>query len=622
MKIINFCILFLFITWIGVANSYPRKVDPCANIYNDHKSEKTSIKYEDVKACYESFPFDKNNATLTIETLKSILGSFYSFLDQAREPPTKGFTYKSIDLLSELDSLLKNDYKTNIQFMTYNNSNNNYYYFRFYTACFEAFTFDQQFSMYSIVRDDGTQQIKVFNDSINKNNIDCQVTHIDDEPAMDVIVKFANESIRTSRDLGVRFNNALASLTLQGGKIRLNSYSQQFTNRVLLPKNPTISYTLDCDGKINKITRGWKITARNESIFNNFTDSTSYWSNVCMKLSLQASSGLSYESKRELDEYEPILEEGKLIINAHIIRFYTLRDFGVVVISTESIDDKFVTNDLLLMDLLSTINQGFQSFVNMGIKKVVLDLTNNGGGVAFIAHFITQLLFRNIRNFPFDIKVTDAAKLVTEQSTLKNTSTEFDINSNYISEKTNASFANVSDFIGNNYNIRGGLKIRYSNKGLNSDEETIREILGNISKPLPWTAENLIILTNGFCGSACAHITQRLAEVNVKTVAVGGFSNVPLSFACFAGGFVVTSDTFFDYLKNLTLLDNPLMPKQFPLATTISFTVNEAYSIKNPNEILEFSFRPANYRLYYDEKSIRDPSKLWVQAAAFLENNH
>ncbi|CAG8823904.1 3211_t:CDS:2, partial [Gigaspora rosea] len=149
----------------------------------------------------------------------------------------------------------------------------------FYTACFEAFTFDQQFSMYSIVRDDGTQQIKVFNDSINKNNIDCQVTHIDDEPAMDVIVKFANESIRTSRDLGVRFNNALASLTLQGGKIRLNSYSQQFTNRVLLPKNPTISYTLDCDGKINKITRGWKITARNESIFNNFTDSTSYWSN-------------------------------------------------------------------------------------------------------------------------------------------------------------------------------------------------------------------------------------------------------------------------------------------------------------------------------------------------------
>ncbi|CAG8512381.1 20394_t:CDS:2 [Gigaspora margarita] len=596
MKIINFCVLFLFITWISVANSYPRKVDPCANIYNDHKSGKPSFKYEDVKACYESFPFDKNNATLTIETLKSILGSFYSFLDQAKDPPTKGFTYKSIDLLSELDSLLKNDYKTNIQFM---------------------------YDIYDTVRtlkDAHTKhQIKVFNDSIHKNNIDCQVTHIDDEPAMDVIVKFANESIRTSRDLGVRFNNALASLTLQSGKIRLDSFSQQFTYRALLPKNPTISYTLDCDGKINKITRGWKITAHNESIFNNFTDSASYWSNVCINQPLQARSGLSYESKRELDEYEPTLEEGKLIINAHIIRFYTLRDFGVAVISTEVFD---ISNGLLLLDLLSTINQGFQSFVNMGIKKVVLDLTNNGGGFVRIAHFITQLLFRNIRNFPFDIKVTDAAKLVTEQSTLKNTSTEFDINRHYISEKTNTLFANVSDFIGNNYYIRGGLKIRYSNKGFNSDEEIIRELLGNISNPLPWTAENLIILTNGFCGSACAHITQRFAEINVKTVAVGGFSNVPLSFACFAGGFVITSDTFFNYLKNLTLLDNPLMPKQFPLATTISFTVNEAYSIKNPNEILEFSFRPANYRLYYDEKSIRDPSKLWVQAAAFLENKH
>ncbi|KAF0482331.1 peptidase s41 family protein [Gigaspora margarita] len=535
MKIINFCVLFLYITLIGVANSYPRKVDPCANIYNDHKSGKPSFKYEDVKACYESFPFDKDNATL----------------------------YDIYDAVSTLK------------------------------------------------------------DAHTSFSTDCQVTHIDDEPAMDVIVKFANESIRTSRDLGVRFNNALASLTLQSGKIRLDSFSQQFTYRALLPKNPTISYTLDCDGKINKITRGWKITARNESIFNNFTDSASYWSNVCISQHLQAGSGLSYESKRELDEYEPTLEEGKLIINAQLIRFYTLRDIGVAVISTEEIDEKYTANDnLLLMDLLSTINQGFQSFANMEIKKVVMDLTNNGGGNPIIAHFITQLLVRNITNFPFDIKVTDAAKLVTEQSTLKNTSTEFDINSNYISEKTNASFSNVTDFIGNNYYIRGGLKIRYSNKGFNSDKEIIRELIGNISKPLPWTAENLIILTNGFCGSACAHITQRLAEINVKTVAVGGFPNVPLSFACFAGGFVITSDTFFEYLKNLTLLDNPLMPKQFPLATKISFTVNEAYSIKNPNEILEFSFRPSNYRLYYDEKSIRDPSKLWVQAAAFLENNH
>ncbi|CAG8669623.1 18760_t:CDS:2, partial [Dentiscutata erythropus] len=578
-------------------NSYPSKVDACANIHNDHISRKLSFKYEDVKACYETFPFDKDNATRTIETLKSIFANFYSFLDQARDPPTKGFTYRSINVLSELDSLLKNNYTTDIQFM--------------------AFSFDQQFSMYSIVKHNGTQQIKVFNDSIDSKNIDCLVTHIDDESAMDVIIKYANDSIRTSRDLGVRFNNALASLTLQGGKISL---SQQFTSRILLPKNPTISYTLDCDGKINKITRGWKITARNDSIFNNFTDSTSYWNNICINQPLQASSGLSYESKRELDEYEPTLEEGKLIIDAYIIRFYTLRDFGVAVISTESIDDKYASNNDLLIDLLSTINQGFQSFANMGIKKVVLDLTNNGGGAAFIAHYITQLLFRDIRNFPFDVKITEAAKLVIEQSTAKNISSEFDINGSYISEKTNTSFTNVSDFIGNNYYIRGGLKIRYSEKGFNSDEQIISEFLGNISKPLPWTAENLIILTNGFCGSACAHITQRLAEVNVKTVAVGGLSNKPLSFACFAGGFVVTSDTFFQYLKNLSLLNNDLMPKQFPLATTISFTVNEAYSIKNPDEVLEFSFRPSNYKLYYDEKSIRDPSKLWIQAAALIEN--
>ncbi|CAG8561569.1 4631_t:CDS:2, partial [Scutellospora calospora] len=606
----------------------PNKVDACANIHYDYMSGKSSFKYEDVKACYQTFPFDKDNATQTIETLKGILGNFYSFFDQAREPAAKGFTFEPVDLLEELDSLLKKDYTTDFQFMSdvtdvvilLKDAHTS-----FRDSCYYSFNFDQQLSMYSVVRD-GKQEIKIFNDTINPKNIDCQVTYINDEPAIDVITKYANYSMRTSRDLGVRFNNALASLTLEGGKIRLDSFSRQFSSRTRLPDNSNITYTLNCDGKTDTITRGWNITARNNTVFENFTDSTSYWNNICINKPLkQQSPELSFEtvwSKHDYDstlyddydDYEATLEEGKLIIDAQIARFYTVQDFGVAVISTETPN---ITNDVQTSDLFSTINQGFQSFVNMGIKKVVLDLTNNGGGSATIAHYITQLLFRDIRNFPFDQRINNASKLMIEQSTNQNSFNEFNVGI-YVSPKTNASYNNITDYIGNNYYTRGGLNDRYSEKSFYYDEEPIRELLGNISNPLPWTAENLIILTNGFCGSACAHITQRLAEINVKTIAVGGFSKTPLSFACFAGGFVISSDTFFQYLNNVSLLDNSLMPKQFPFSSVINFPVNEAYSIKNPDEVLEFVFRPADYRLYYDEKSARDPSKLWVQAAALI----
>ncbi|CAG8730645.1 4145_t:CDS:2, partial [Racocetra persica] len=69
----------------------------------------------------------------------------------------------------------------------------------------------------------------------------------------------------------------------------------------------------------------------------------------------------------------------------------------------------------------------------------------------------------------------------------------------------------------------------------------------------------------------------------------------------------------------LNLLNNTLMPKPFPLSgMLVTLPSNEAYSKINPDEVLEYAFRPADFRILYDEKNIRNISILWSQAAALI----
>ncbi len=55
----------------------------------------------------------------------------------------------------------------------------------------------------------------------NNQNIptDCEVTHIDERPSMEVIKEFAD----TINDAGVRFNSALTVLTINEKSDRVNS---------------------------------------------------------------------------------------------------------------------------------------------------------------------------------------------------------------------------------------------------------------------------------------------------------------------------------------------------------------------------------------------------------------
>ncbi|CAG8449282.1 11118_t:CDS:2, partial [Acaulospora colombiana] len=608
-----------------------KSTDACKTIHDKflQTNATNSSTWEEISACYQSFPYDSKVAKETIETLRGFLGAFYAFFDEAKEEPKPGFTFRPVDLAVELDRLLEKKYETEFEFYTDVNSIINALmdaHTQLPSYCYESFTFNQRLSLYSTIRD-GNQIIKVFDDSVDSSNVDCEVVSIDGLPALDVITKFALDHIGWTRDLGVRFNTALTSLSLGGGILQASEFSELFTRRIQLPLAPQIAYTLNCGGNyLKQFNRSWSVEA-SRAVLNNFTDSESYHKQLCVKsnsndISNNAKSALNTRrSKREIDVQS--LSEGELIVDAIIARFYVVRDVGVAVISTIDIS---TYNQTQIQTVFVNLNKGFRSFAKRKIEKVVLDLSNNGGGVIEVSDYIVLLLFPDIiPGFQFNERLTDLYRLAIETTSDNSSliSPPFSYHSYVTIENKN--FTSVQQFFGDDIFTRGGIQDRYSSKFLLNYENqlnNLKEVQGPNPPPLNWTCDNIVILTNGFCGSACSYLAQILAEKKqIKTIAVGGLlSQKQLSYSSFPGGFVYTSEEIFPLLNEVGLnhSSNSLVPNDFSLRMFASAPLSEAYSSILEDTVLEFEFKPSDFRLFYDEKSARDPSVLWIQAADLI----
>ncbi|CAG8752815.1 14863_t:CDS:2, partial [Gigaspora rosea] len=442
---------FLFALTVNV-QSYiiPREAldsDGCARIHNEFiTKEKTIFSYADVKDCYQHFPFDKDIASETIDTLIGLVNGFYIFLDKAKEPPEPGFDFRPVDLKAELENFRNKSYSTLYDFTT--DVKHLFYdlkdpHTNFGSYCFTTFAFHTNMTFYSVVNN-GEQKIKVFDDTIDQDNIDCEVTHIDGQQALEVITEFAKDSVYASRDLGVRFNIALD-----------RAYKfPSFAVRVEIPEKPDITYTLKCDNKNPfDVKRNWNAFAQNITNLNKFKDSKSYFDNICnpsdgIKLSRPSTS--FQETTIIPDSLNDILEQDPSITTIKIvdgfISFFKVQDFGIVKFYTENPVDRNGTTKML-----PDVIQGFEELANTGVKKVVLDLSDNTGGYIFTTYFTSLLLFPDtFPSFDFDIRITKQMRLaITEQYKLLTSNNIYDIQG-YVDAKTHANFTSAEDFIGNN----------------------------------------------------------------------------------------------------------------------------------------------------------------------------
>ncbi|CAB4397423.1 unnamed protein product [Rhizophagus irregularis] len=663
---LNILHILIFTLIAFLLDSCDANDDACGILANGLKRSNISVKHSDVQACFESFPYDKNLAEKTIETLKKTLQGFYVFLSEAKEQPRQGFSFRAIDLVKELDSLLSNNYKTDYQFMTdivSLISETKDAHLSFYPFCYFIFTYNQQLSLYSTIIND-KQVIKIFADEIDKNTIDCEVTHIDGRPSIEVIKEFA-DTLSISKDSGVRFNFALSGVTFNknGDLIEspgINKLPGSFTFRQQLPKQSSVEYSLKCANDTSKkFTREWKIRPE---LSNTFNTSKDYWNTFC-----QLNDSIVFTSNAETVAPKIYnMSECKMVYKTTIAKFFILSDnkTGVVVLTSVSPPDSYFVNEMF------EIQNGFNSLEKEGVKKLVLDFSGNRGGSVELAFFIVYLLFPETDpSFNLDMVVTELSREAFFQATSQSVhedfvdtslilplvnisskesiarwaaetayrvttiNSDFDIFS-YKNPATNDHFHTVEEFIGNNTYLRGGTSTRYTSKFVNRYSERlsifIQLLSGNFFNKYEWKSDDMIILTDGVCGSSCSLIAQRMAlNNNVSTVAVGGYKDTPLSYSSFPAGQVLKFEELIPQLDAAGLLQNEtladLIPPLFLIRALFGFTLKENYDVVNKDNlnqegVLEFTYKPAEHRFYHDEISARDPSVLWLKVAKELLN--
>ncbi|CAG8658779.1 11939_t:CDS:2 [Acaulospora morrowiae] len=568
-------VIIFLITTISVTHSFPsgkceRDNDACANIKQSYLATHY-INYADVKNCYESFPYNSTRSSELIDILKKLYGNFYVYLNQAKEPPQPGFDYKPVDLLKEFDLLLEKDHQSDFEFMVVVLLCSRF----FYPNCYSIFQFDQEIYLYSAVKPDGTQK--------DSSLVDCEVTHINGELVFDVLVEYAKTKSSVSRDLGVRFNSVLSS----------SIYHGEFAFRTKLPENETISYDFLCSGQNHILTSLGMLPLQ----------IVPYLTNLMMRIAVAAESLLKVES---------------------VADFYKLDEIGIVQVYSFGVPG--VTTEKDIPNIYKSFVDGFNLLIQANVKKIVLDFTDNAGGIVDISSFLNILLlnlnYQDVYTLPDDMRVSKIAEFAFNRSTTENLVNDLIFNARLKRDIVTKQFFNTSEeFIGTNYYNREGDEVRFTNNYMNKLTRYATESSKNITK-LPWKPSDMIILTNGFCGSSCALTTNFLYEIGqISTVAVGGFYDKPLSFALFASGGVIPTNELIANLQNLGF-KRSTDPSFYNIKVSFAqFTHVETYSIINPNEILEFTFRPANHRLYYDKDNLRNITLLWRQAASFIESS-
>lgn len=448
---------------------------------------------------------------------------------------------------------------------------------------------------------------------------------------MQVLSAFA-DTLGYSKDSGVRLNQALASQIYSDERQSFVLSSGDWAERVDLPEKAYIDYQLQCPGIADPIQlrENWMVIRTTRATF---SDARTYVDNVCRPHASQGPAPhkrdlntptkethmLTMPKKSAFEDFVDAVPEaptgtGNAQANylgaGNATVFYQLTatpDVGVIVVHTHSIES----------EELEIFMNGLSEFKKRGVAKVILDFQGNGGGLVAFASLLVQMFFPNTgaldKSLASDLKVGTSMKDLSV-ALFNNTEGLFYNALNYVDLLTHSLYQDNSLFTDTVTLNRNGRQAVYTK------HTTLRPVqLPDlpILASFPWTgkADNIRILTDGRCGSACgmsAHYFHALYGVPVY--AVGGHQGQGMSMFSFVGG-AVTDLTAILEMYATGKVASPV--SALPYQGNVHLTLLEVYA---NGVTIPLEYDPAHHathlHLDFDTTNARRRDVMWSQVAA------
>ncbi|KAJ3106711.1 hypothetical protein HDU96_008132 [Phlyctochytrium bullatum] len=633
-----------------------------------------SIPFDLVKACYSTFPADAEFKAQHVKELKPFLDA-YPFADLYLNPPSPPtFPGAGIDAMKELDRIAADptittqyDFYTKIYEMVgkFNDAH-----FSYRPGCLTAFTFRQPFRLGpTYPTPDGKPVIKVIDVSpaspvwtpaLGTANLgsflNYTVKAIDGLPAADAIQAFADKYLGFARSDGSRFNAALARRTYAGGNFITRP--GRFFEFVFLPSDtqprtyvltppPAADGTQPADVTV---TVPWAAFPRTVNGITSITNAE-FYENLCLNpnllprplqrrdLTLQAADA-DYEDLIPRTVTPPsalaaahavpaisdaVLAEGlrrrkatlarrqtstvpSPIANSPDTAFYVLDDgiTGVWVFPTVSPSAPYE-------NWLGTITGGLRAFEQSGVKRLIIDVTANGGGDFCASTAFAEYLLQNTPMIVDQVRITPAVRSLLKIDFFG----------------LNAGDGDVVPVSGNDIVAEAYTQDRGNGPQLLSGRFKFCQSAGATpagfvqSFNLPelergWAPEDIAVVSDGGCGSACACMirSMRDAHPGFKAYTYGGSTGLPYTPTSFEGGIVVGFATFGRYDPALDLLtpeERAALPGNFTINLAGGLPITQGYSPRGKEALnypAEWIPQPSDEHLVVanptDKKSVWD----------------
>ncbi|KAJ7130238.1 hypothetical protein C8R44DRAFT_775165 [Mycena epipterygia] len=622
--------------------------DPCAAI-----AGQAFVQPADALACLKSFPF---NETLRQNVLTHNIArvfDFYTFEDYYLDSPPP-FQESTANIRAGLAKINTTKYKTDYDFnldlynfVTQLNDGHT----RWFPDCYTSFQNLLPAPIVSL-EVNGIQSVYITPDLVDFVSllgtaytdlikIDWQrlagakVISIEGQEPYSYVDLIAKTVSGNYLDHGVRVNSVFSSYRLSGA-----NYSQRFgdlagptgvSQNSLTFKLITVNST-----KIETVT----VPYIADFLGVPFTDQASYWANNCAANNATNGVDLKVGAARTLKDNASARirkqPKGNIVdksnINAvglppqfeptlptvggdqGVMKSYILpgNETGVMFIgSFEGDFEGFQT------DTVSAIS----AFKAAGVKKLIIDLSNNGGGFVCLGQFLHQYLAGTNFGYPGFQSSSRANPLARK---IVASDIELGLNSSFsFYTADNWAFFNGTEMPTDYNYMTPDVPIVINGKADVTSQRFHDTCDLSFEVPMPATPpfdlENVAIVSNGNCASTCAMFSTLMFERHQTKIAIFGgkpFENV--EYKGMAGNQVLEWTDLDSEVKTANLKDDPLAPADLLVSGDMRHNWRTAWSFLDEKEPIAYVSELPKYRFPYTLETYNNPQNLWLFAEKTL----
>ncbi|KAH6913966.1 hypothetical protein BKA70DRAFT_1260005 [Coprinopsis sp. MPI-PUGE-AT-0042] len=296
-----------------------------------------------------------------------------------------------------------------------------------------------------------------------------------------------------------------------------------------------------------------------------------------------------------------------------VAEFYMLKDNSTGVLALGSFSAKNYTR------FGESLLNGLLDLKEAGAERLVVDVTNNGGGYICMAHWLHRLIIgpksTTVPQAGLDttLRVGPLAQLISEA--IVNGSDPSGLlyyNSAQWTNGTHQKFPETSSGGPNWLNPRKVV--------VNGKDDMFSARLGQECQPFGWEApeealfkpEDVVIVSNGRCASSCSLFSITMAkEEGVRTMVVGGKSDLQQHYCGIVGGQSTDFSTIDTEIKSTKLKDHPLSPPDFLTNSIQGITWRLGYGINDPTEPEEWQDHSADVNFPVTKETVNRPHAIW-----------